>query len=155
MQDSRERTFLRGVLQNDMSAVVFCESLFRISQTLDDLIDRDKPVADSTIHHAFFLALIDLPSNPFYRANDVHLRAMMASALQDWKDSVDLEREGDRHGKTLAYVLRDQLTSVVVQVAGIVGGYVWMQEVSVEIRRFFHDETLVDYIDKLNTGDRS
>lgn len=154
MPDSKERAFLRRVLRDDFAAIMFCEALFRISQTLDDLIDRDKPVSDQSIYHAFFLALIDLPSNPFYRQNDVVLRAMMASALQDWKDSVDLERAGDEHGKTLAYVLRDQLTSVAVQVAGIVGGYGWMQEVSVEIRRFFHDEPLGEYIDKL-TGART
>lgn len=153
MQESKERSFLRRVLREDVSAILFCEALFRISQTLDDLIDRDKPVTDQAIYHAFFLALIELPGNPFYRDNDVVLRAIMASALQDWKDSVDLERAGDEHGKTLAYVLRDQLTSVAVQVAGLVGGYVWMQQVSVEIRRFFHDEPLGEYIEKL--GERT
>jgi hypothetical protein len=69
----------------------------------------------------------------------------MAAALQDWRDSVTLEREGDPHGRSLAFVLRDQLTGLVVQCAYLVGGSAWMAEVSAGIRRYFHDETLSAY----------
>ena len=76
----------------------------------------------------------------------------MAAALQDWRDSVCLERNGDHHGRTLAFVLRDQLTSLVVQCAGIIGGFEWMQQVSVEIRRHFHEDALADYLKELKAG---
>ncbi|MNZ74012.1 hypothetical protein D3C78_924460 [compost metagenome] len=140
------------MLQGQAAPILFCESLFRISQTLDDLIDGDKPVTGNAVYRAFWEALIDLPGNPFYRQHESVLRPLMAAALQDWRDSVTLERTGDHHGRTLAFVLRDQLTSLVVQCAGIVGGFDWMQQVSAEIRRHFHEDALDDYLGEFKTG---
>ena len=153
MHQPNERVFLQRVLQDHGPAILFCEALFRISQTLDDLIDGDKPVAGEAIYQAFWEALIELPSNPFYRQHEPFLRPLMAAALQDWRDSVSLERVGDHHGRTLAFVLRDQLTGLVVQCAGIVGGFAWMQQMGAEIRRYFHDEALVDYLGELRQAD--
>ena len=152
MPQPNERAFLQRVLQGQAAPILFCEALFRISQTLDDLIDGDKPVTGDAVYRAFWEALVDLPGNPFYRQHESALRPLMAAALQDWRDSVTLERAGDHHGRTLAFVLRDQLTGVVVQCAGIVGGFEWMQQVSAEIRRHFHEDALVDYLAEFKTG---
>ena len=106
MSRQNEATFLRGVLRNNEAAAQFCEMLFRISQTLDDLIDKDNPVSDATLIRTFWEALIELPANPFYRQHEPYLRPLMASALQDWRDSACLERSDSHHYKTLAFVLR-------------------------------------------------
>lgn len=152
MPRPNERAFLQQALQDCAPAIAFCETLFRISQTLDDLVDRDRPVSDDALYAAFWQALVELPANPFYRQNELYLRPLMAAALQDWRDSVILERSGDRHGQTLAFVLRDQLTSVVVQCAYLIGGPGWMQQVSVDIRRHFHEDSLESYIGELHEG---
>ncbi|MGP3789760.1 hypothetical protein [Pseudomonas sp. B392_1p] len=152
MPKPNERAFLQRVLKDHGPAILYCETLFRISQTLDDLIDGDKPISGDDVYRAFWEALIELPSNPFYRQNEPFLRPLMAAAMQDWRDSVSLERAGDHHGRTLAFVLRDQLTGLVVQCAGIVGGFDWMQEIGGEVRRYFHDETLADYLSEFKTG---
>lgn len=144
-----EHAFLCRVLPNQPAAVAFCETLFRISQTLDDLIDRDRPVSDEAVVSAFWQALIELPANPFYRQHEPYLRPLMASALQDWRDSVTLERSSDRHHRTLAFVLRDQLTTLVIQCAYLIGGEAWMTQVSVPIRQHFHEDTLDDYLNDL------
>ena len=144
-----EHLFLNQVLRECAPAVAFCEQLFRISQVLDDLIDKDKPVSDLAITKAFWLALIELPANPFYRQHEPYLRPLMAAALQDWMDATCLERLGGDHGAHLAFVLRDQLTAVVVQCAYLVGGYDWMQSVSVQIRQHFHEDSLGDYMSDL------
>lgn len=154
MPQQDERVFLQHVLKNNASAIHFCEMLFRISQTLDDLIDKDRALSDNEIYRTFFEALIDLPANSFYRQNELFLRPMMASALQDWRDATTLERQ-DYHGKTIAFVLRDQLTSLVVQVAGLVGGFDWMQHVSTGVRRHFHEDQLNDYLRELGEFDQS
>lgn len=152
MPQPNERAFLQHVLKDNAAAILFCEALFRVSQVLDDLIDGDKPVTGDAIYRAFWEAMIDIPSNAFYRAHEPTLRPLMAAALQDWRDSVTLERDGDRHGRSLAFVLRDQLTSLVVQCAGLIGGFAWMQQVSAEIRRHFHEEKLDDYLNEFKTG---
>ncbi len=151
MSQPNEREFLQHVLKDHAPAILFCESLFRVSQTLDDLIDRDQPVTDDAIYQSYWEALIEIPSNSFYRANEITLRPLMAAALQDWKDSVTLERDS-QHGRTLAFVLRDQLTSLVVQCSCLIGGFDWMQQVSKDIRLQFHNETLGEYINELGAG---
>lgn len=152
MPRSNEREFLQQVLQGQTAPILFCETLFRISQTLDDLIDKDRLVSDEKVYDAFWQALIELPANPFYRTHEPYLRPLMAAALQDWRDSVKLERRGDYHGRTLAFVLRDQLTSLVVQCAYLVGGMAWMQQVSEAVRMHFHEDSLQGYIDDLDQG---
>lgn len=152
MPQPNERAFLQHVLKDHAAAILFCEALFRVSQVLDDLIDGDKPVTSDAIYRAFWEAMIDIPGNAFYRAHEPLLRPLMAAALQDWRDSVTLERDGDRHGRTLAFVLRDQLTSLVVQCAGLVGGFAWMQQVSADIRRHFHEDKLDDYLNEFRSG---
>lgn len=146
MSRQNEATFLRGVLRNNEAAAQFCEMLFRISQTLDDLVDKDNPVADTTLIRTFWEALIELPANPFYREHEPYLRPLMASALQDWRDSACLERADSHHYKTLAFVLRDQLTGLVTQCAYLIGGYEWMNKVSLSIRDHFHEDKLDDYL---------
>lgn len=150
MPQPNEREFLQHALKGNAAAVLFCEALFRVSQVLDDLIDQDKPITGDSIYQSYWEALIDIPSNPFYRANELTLRPLMAAALQDWRDSVTLERDGSHHSKTIAFVLRDQLTSLVVQCAGIVGGFDWMQQVSKDIRLHFHEDSLSDYTHELD-----
>lgn len=144
-----EHAFLAQVLREDVCAIDMCKQLFQVSQVIDDLVDCDRPVSEAEIIKSFWVALIEIPANPFYRKHELYLRPIMATALQDWTDSVALERSGDAHGKHLAFVLRDQLTALVVQCAYLVGGHDWMQSVSIKIRRHFHEDSLVDYINDL------
>ena len=151
MSETQEQMLAR-VLQGNFDAIAFCETLFAISQILDDIVDGDKPLTTNDVYQAFWLALIELPINPFYRHFEHFVRPLMAGALQDWRDSVTLERDGDHHGRSLAFVLRDQLTGLVVQCAYLIGGSAWMAEVSAGIRRFFHDETFSAYNQELIKG---
>ena len=149
MPRRNEHEFLEEILCGNRSAVEFCETVFRISQTIDDLIDADTDLDGNDVVNAFWQSLIELPANPFYRENEPYLRPLMALALQDWRDSAVLER-GNIHGQTLAYVLRDQLTSIVIQCTYLLGGRDWMVSVSNRIRDHFHDESLNSYLTHLN-----
>lgn len=60
MPRTNEENFLTAVLKSHGPAITFC-------QTLDDLVDRDKPIDDLWIYLAFWQSLIELPGNPFYR----------------------------------------------------------------------------------------
>lgn len=139
----RQREFLSTVLRGHDPAVRFCERVFNISQVVDDLHDKDRAVT-GTQRNALIWDMLTLTSDPFYRYHFYVLQPMLRTALNDWFDSTQLE-QGDHHDRTLAFVLRDQLTGVVSQCAYLVGGYDWLRQVSVDIRRYFHDETLEDY----------
>ncbi|MCE3025719.1 hypothetical protein [Salinicola sp. DM10] len=151
--NTTEQQFLQNVLRNVQPAVAFCEALGRISQTLDDIVDGDTRVSAGDVIRSYWEALIELPENPFYRQNETYLRPLLASALQDWTDSTVLERTGQQHDATLAFVMRDQLAGVVVQCARLVGGYDWMREVGPVIRQYFHDERLHGYLSGLGLAD--
>ena len=140
-----EHNFLMKVLCGDGHAVRFCEMLFTVSQTLDDLVDRDKPRTDTDIIRAFHIALIALPENPFYRNHFDYLRPMLAMALQAYTDSVALEKSGAPHALSLAFVLRDRLTDVVIQCARLTAGWEHAQRIAEEVQLYFQDETLTQY----------
>ncbi len=150
MARDSEAAFLRRVLKDDPGAVAFCLTVARVSQTLDDLIDRDKPVTDDQIIATFWDALFTLPSNPFYQRHFGTLNPAMRSVLIEWLDATALERSGDDHGRNVAFALRDTMATLVIQVALLVGGYDWMRQVSVPIRRHAHDESLEQYKQELD-----
>lgn len=146
-----EHAFLRQVLLDNTPAVEFIETLARISQTLDDLVDGDRSLSQHDVLSCFWQALIELPANPFYRQHEPYLRPIMASVLQDWRDSVVLERSDDLHNRTLAFVMRDQMATLITQCAYLVGGHSWMTRVSVPVRQHVHEEMFEDYLDSLGT----
>lgn len=140
-----EREFLLCALQGNASAVGFCELLAAISQTWDDLVDRDVEVTAAQVNEAFFRAVIELPANRFYQDHFASLHPLLQSSVYDWLTANEFER-GDAHEKTLAFVLRDSLTAVVTQCAAIIGGHQWAIAMSPKIRRYFQDETLQKYL---------
>ena len=57
-------TTLHALFKGNDDAVQLVLMLREISHTWDDLIDKDKPVADTQIHRAFWIALIGLRNHP-------------------------------------------------------------------------------------------
>lgn len=138
------------VLKADQAAVDFIETVGGLSQVWDDVVDGDIPseaIAD-VVNRMMHITLFVLPNNPFYRYNFATLNPMMQLIVNDWHDANALER-GTRHDRTVAFVLRDRLASLVVQCAAIVGGATWARTVGPRIRRFFFDETLDQYLEDL------
>jgi hypothetical protein len=149
MPRANEAEFLNKVLMGRADAVEFCRALFRVSQVWDDLIDKDRGVDAEDINRAFWTLIVDLPANPFYRANFGHLHPVLRQYIIDWLDATALEREEGAHGKNLAFVLRDSIGAVVTQCAWILGGYEYMRQVSCDVRRHIHEDSLEEYINQL------
>ena len=151
MSHLRQHNFLKQCLNNDIAAIALCECLFSISQVWDDMIDKDILVSGDTLNKTFWLLLFDLPSNPFYLEHHEFLMPIVQLAVIDWLSANELERGSD-HDKELAYVLRNSLTAVVIACARIIGGYEWMLKYTPIIRRFFQDESLINYKKELSHG---
>ena len=145
MPRENEAEFVSWALKGDRGAIDFCDMFFRISQTWDDLIDRDKPIHESTINRMMWDALIELPSNSFYLEHQAELIPLFRQYAIDWMDSNVLERGKSDHGKNIAFVLRDSVSSLLTQCAYYIGGIEWMAEVSVHIREHIFEDTLFDY----------
>jgi hypothetical protein len=110
----------------------------------DDLIDRDNPVDNETINRMMWLAMIEIPRNPFYYHNSLALTQSMEVFFADWFDANELEKGSD-HERDIAFVLRDHVGTIVIQCARIIGGYPWMRQISADVRRFVYDESLTTY----------
>lgn len=137
--------FLTEALRGELEAVRLVETLGGISQIWDDLVDRDKPVTSEQVSQAFWAALIEVPGNAFYRQHFDTLYPLIRSVILDWETANRLERETP-HGQSLAFVLRDSLVGLVVTCAELLGGRKWALRYGPDIRYFFHDETLQDYM---------
>lgn len=154
MNTTQERDFLEKVLRGNSHAIDFILMLFSISQVLDDLVDKDKPVDDLSIIRSYHMSLIALPENPFYRQYFDYLRPMLAVILQCYGDSVELEK-GKAHDLHLAFVLRDRLTDIVTQCARLLYGWEYAQTISIDVQRFFQDECLSDFMTERVVSDFS
>jgi hypothetical protein len=143
-----ETQFLHEILMGNHEAVRLCQLFARVSQVLDDLIDKDKPVPDEVIVKSYWDCLIEVPSNTFYQQNFGNLQPIVRQVLIDWLDATALEKGGD-HEKNIAFVLRSSLESIVIQSALILGGYEWVRKVSLKVREFVFTESLKDYKEAL------
>jgi len=144
-----EHQFLIKVLRGDMAAVHFCECLFRISQTWDDLIDKDKKISDDDINRMMWEALVVLPGNPFYQKWHHELHPLMKVFASDWMDATTMERIKDDHLRRIAFVLRSSVSNIILHCAYLIGGYDWMKEVSLDIRRHIYEDNFEDYLKAL------
>lgn len=147
-----ERDLFTEVLQGDAHAVDFCADIFKVSQIWDDMVDGDKKVSNIDINRAFWLCIVEIPSNPFYKRHFNTLQPILQVFMVDWMDSCRLERQND-HSKNIAWVLRDSVSSLVIHCARLIGGFEWMNQISVRVRKAIYDEPLADYKRNLEEGE--
>jgi len=124
----------RGFLKDDEEAVNFVVRIFRALHVWDDLIDKDKPIADDEIHSVFWDLLIGLPTDRFYQTNLSLLSATLVNSVVNWHIANKLERDGDEKDKSIAFILRGAYIDVLSTSALIVGGLEWVQEIGPDIR---------------------
>jgi hypothetical protein len=150
---SDEHEFLNWALQNDRDAVDLVQRLFRVSQVLDDLVDKDCELSDLQVYAAFFECLVLIPANPAYQKHFPHINPLLGQYLQDWFDATQMERSGIDHHRRVAFGLRSNLGGVVTQLALLIGGFEWMQQVAPAVRDHIHCELFEDYERELSGGE--
>lgn len=139
---------LTEALRGDQAAVRLIRDLSSIFSAQGAL---DTP---ATLHKAAWQALVEVPSNPFFQQHADSLRPMVRQALLD-SQAAQVMSGGDGHEQTLAFVLRDGLIGLICHCAYLVGGYAWAVEAGPKIRARFHQETLEDFLTRLNPPEAS
>jgi hypothetical protein len=142
-----QHDFLAWALMENPAAVDFCETLGAISQVWDDV--QDFGLRGQPVDLAFWQSLVVLPANPFYREHFNVLHPLVESAILDYITANTLEAQGTVHDRTLSFVLRDSLIAVVIYCARIVGGFAWAAEIAPDVRAYFHNESLAEYLRSL------
>ena len=144
-----ERELLVYCFQGDMNAVLMLESIARITQVWDDLIDKDAPVSDEAINRCWRDALTGIPRNPFWRAHVQELLPLIDAFITDWHSS-NVLKKGSELEKMTAYVIRDSLNILTIHCAALIGGHEWAEKIAVDVRRHVHDENFDDYCRSLS-----
>jgi hypothetical protein len=80
--------------------------LIDLTHTWDDLVDKDNDVSSEDVNRAFAIALIYLPSNPFYRSIESAVIPMLLMSLSAYQTSNHFEKNKDEHGIEIAHILR-------------------------------------------------
>jgi hypothetical protein len=74
--------------------------------TWDDLVDKDNPVGEIDINHAFLIALAYLPANPFYQVIQRDILPMWLMVVSAYETANHFERVKDEHGVEISHTLR-------------------------------------------------
>lgn len=146
-----ERELLVWGMKGNMDAVLFLESVMRITQVWDDLIDRDRVPTPDEINRTWRDALTGIPRNAFYRAYVNELLPLMDMFITDWHCANTLEK-GSEQDKRIAYIIRDSLNALIIHCAALIGGHEWAAVIGIEVRRQVHDEDFEDYCRSIKHG---
>lgn len=123
----------------DPHARRYLEIIAGAARVLDDLWDGDVRVSREDALLAFYGALVELPSNPFWMKHGTFLTALNWAAINAWLDANELAK-GDPTERIYAHVLRDQINEILPAVAHLTGGWKLAREVSTAMRAAFKKE---------------
>ena len=92
--------------RGNRAALDMAMMIARLSNTVDDMIDKDEPVSDAQICDAFLSCLTALPLNPFYASIQREVAPMWVPVFSAFEAATHYERTKDRVGLELAHTLR-------------------------------------------------
>lgn len=143
--------YLLNWLKGDEAAAALIDRLFEVSQIADDFIDGDKPIdKNQTMTHLLMLALVEIPANPFYRANQGVIAPLLIATIMAFETSNRLQHSADRDCTMMAWALRDSLEHLITVCAYLKGGAMWASEVSLQMTKYFRSnddrESLEDWV---------
>lgn len=152
-----EHKIVEEAVQGDPEALAFLRAMARVLHFWDDLIDKDKPIADAEIHARMWDALIVLPLNNFYRDNIDVLSPILISAIANWRIATAVERDemSDPIDLKWAFVIRSTYVDLVVMCAHLIGGLEHAVACGPAIRRWAHAEGYGGYLDNLAAETRA
>lgn len=141
---SEEQT-LRDSLTDGLSlpadAVEWLCDLYAVTQVFDDFADGD-PVERADLNRAIYTSLVGMQLNPFYEANRVSIRPVLATYIMKWQASDKAERNGN--ASEVSFVWRAGFYDLVMLVFLVCHGRE-ATEVNAELIMSLYGESFEDY----------
>jgi DNA-binding FadR family transcriptional regulator len=135
-------------LRGNADAIRFVQALTTVYDVWDDLTDGD-PATPQQVDQAFYLALIDIPTNPFFQTHRGVLQPLIVTGMLGWWSANDLERLQSERARRVAYVSRCDPADVIAMCAALVGGMDWARACMPEVKLFINSESPEDYMDEM------
>lgn len=140
---------LLSAFRGNRDAVELAFSIARIADVWDNLIDRDKPVSNDEINQAFWIALVEIPRNPFYVRHVQDLQPLIAQSIVNYQIANTLQSEVDSEALNVANVLRYSVADVIVHMAFLCGGMSWAALVGPQLRMLCQKDTLKHFMEEM------
>lgn len=137
-QEERERALVW--MCGDQVAVECLNILARLTQVVDDLVDEQVSVDQRATWavEVYDLFLVQLPMNPFWRANQTGLTFVMMNGVFEWDCSNDWQLSSDVDQHAFGFVRREAMDAVITMAAYLVGGREHARHVAREVNLFYH-----------------
>jgi len=148
LSDMDDEELFAYALKGDVEARALILYIYRLAHAMDDMVDRDKPMTDREMYEVFWLALVQIPSNGFYRRHAKELIPLAATSLLNWAAATDIEKREkpaleDLH---VAHVIRHNVADAYILIATIIGGPQHGFEVAAELRTRAQRESFQNYL---------
>lgn len=132
-------------LLGNQSAYEFLDIVMEAVEFADDLVDGDKEISRERILGNMTALMIRLPNNEFFLAHRGYLTPFIIQTYHAWRDSELLKNSEDERHKMLAFSLRDYSLELYHAAAFCVGGWKHLENISIEMRKFFALETYEEW----------
>jgi len=129
----------------NQDALDVCRLLVTLSHTWDDLVDKDKPVSENDINNAFLIALVYLPSNPFYKYIQAQILPMWITVVSAYQTANYFEQTKDDHGIEIAHNLRYAAGNIIAYMMHVCLGPEKAKEYLPEMWKTVVAERFADY----------
>jgi hypothetical protein len=116
-----------------------------LAHTWDDLVDRDKPVAQDDINNAFLICLAYMPANPFYQQIQQAVLPMWLTVVSAYQTANKFEQDKDEHGLEIAHTLRYAAGNIIAYAVHVCVGPEKAKEVLPEMWKAVVAERYADY----------
>jgi hypothetical protein len=112
----------QDISAGNADAYTFCRSAFEFFHLIDDLVDRDKPVAPNDLVICLLKFIDVLTRNEFYQSHRDDLFAFIYSSAMAYAASLRLAQDEDIQRKVASEVLKSQYQDLFFRVAFWTGG---------------------------------
>jgi hypothetical protein len=119
--------------------------LVDLTHAWDDLVDKDKPLTESKINNTVLIALVYLPSNPFYRFIQDQILPMWATVVSAYEVANKYERDKDEHGLEIAHNLRYAIGHIVAYMVQVCNGQEKARDILPEVWKHMVFERFEEY----------
>lgn len=141
-------TFFEYIYQGNNQAVSLSNKLISMASTMDDLIDKDRPVSNDQIYKLVMGAMFEIQVVPLWY--EAGLNHHMLNVMLKWIDANAIESDSNSTQDDYAkcYMLRAGIYDIFAVLAHYLHGLDWSSKVGPEIRKFY-GETLKDYFTEM------
>jgi hypothetical protein len=129
----------------DQNAYNLFQMFIELSHTWDDIVDKDKDVSEDQVNNAFLIALVYMPSNPFYQRIQSAILPMWIPVVSAYKTANKFEQDKDEHGIEIAHNLRYAAGYIISYMVHVCVGYEKAQEFMPDVWKAVVFERFDDY----------